>query len=249
MKNHRPPSSLHDYAIPVDGPDSGRLKDHSVSIDNAQFDKFEAHLRDQEQALIQKIVRYKEGLIVGCVAWLTSLPILTALARCKNVQILVQKEDFLRPDVGVANTTTWKRDLAAKYAKVKCEMERHQFGDPMGNLSYAAGTEVDGIRCVGNYNRQKLAAMPRSHHKFLVFCRLLSAEDHVGYLPEAVWTGSFNFTKNAMMSFENAVFFSDKSGSNPAILAFLKEHHQLFGLSEPLNWTEDWVTPEYRIGT
>lgn len=46
-----------------------------------------------------------------------------------------------------------------------------------------------------------------------------------------------------------SIYFSDKSGRHPAIVAFLNEHHQLFGLSEPLNWTEDWVAPEYRIGT
>ena len=260
MKIEQTQISLHDYSIPVDGDESHHLTDYSVSVDNPHFDRFEVHLRNQEQFLIQKILQYKDGLIVGCVAWLTSLPILDALAKCKNVQILVQKEDFLRPDIDAKNRLSWKQNLTARYAKVKCDMERHQFLEPMGNLSVANDPTVDGIRCIGNSNRERLPAMPRSHHKFLVFCQIHKTkiyedledeetEYEIEYIPEAVWTGSFNFTKNAMMSFENSVFFSDKSGNNPLITAFLQEHHQLFGLSEPLNWTEDWITPEFRIGT
>jgi hypothetical protein len=38
-------------------------------------------------------------IVVGCVAWLTSRPILEALAQTQGVSIVVQKEDFLRPDL------------------------------------------------------------------------------------------------------------------------------------------------------
>lgn len=29
---------------------------------------------------------------------------------------------------------------------------------------------------------------------------------------------------------------------------YLKEHHQIFALSEPLDWEHDWTETEYRIG-
>ena len=43
---------------------------------------------------------------VGCVAWLTHFDILDAMARLKTVSIVVQKEDFLRPDMG--QPSNWK---------------------------------------------------------------------------------------------------------------------------------------------
>ncbi len=63
--------------------------------------------------------------------------------------------------------------------------------------------------------------------------------------PVRVWTGSFNLTQNAVASFENAVIIS-----NPRIVqAYTVEFEQLFALSEPLDWTTEYVEPEYRIGT
>jgi phosphatidylserine/phosphatidylglycerophosphate/cardiolipin synthase-like enzyme len=63
--------------------------------------------------------------------------------------------------------------------------------------------------------------------------------------PYAVWTGSYNFTKNAGMSFENALYIEDQ----PIVDAYMAEYAQIFSLSEPLDWTSEWSVPEYRIGT
>lgn len=83
------------------------------------------------------------------------------------------------------------------------------------------------------------------HHKFLIFCSIGGAP-HEGFLfgpidPYAFWTGSFNFTRNATCSFENAVYVE-----NPVIAeAFLREWGQLAALSEPLDWQHEYVAPQY----
>lgn len=189
-------------------------------------------------------------MIIGCVAWLTSYKILNALAQCKNVQILVQKEDFLRPDINTKNVNDWKKVLHEKYNKISCDIERHQFKSPMGYLSVASDPTVDGIRCIGNHNSAKNPAFPRMHNKFLVFCKTHNLNSEVfSYDAVSVWTGSFNLTQNATYSIENAISLNDKSGKNEVINSYLKEHHQIFCISEKLNWETDWIEPQFRIGT
>lgn len=245
--------------------DSGSidLEDHSYKMKDAQFDCVEVILRDLESNLIKKIRKYKDGLIFGSVAWLTSFNILDELAKCDNVQIVVQKEYFLRPDLNTANKKDWNNNLREKYNKLKFRFERFFLNFPIGRLSFAGDPTVDPIRCVGNHNRDKKIAFPRAHNKFLVFCEILkeptedlsdefedlSTPDEEFYKPISVWTGSFNLTLNAANSFENAIYLEDKTGTNPVINAFLKEHHQIFALSESLDWNTDWVVPEFRIGT
>ena len=177
------------------------------------------------------------------------------------MQLIVQKEDFLRPDLDTYNKSNWKKSLQAKYANLKCPHTRYELNDSISELSYASSNPwVDPIRCMGNHNSDKAAASPRVHNKFLVFCKIIDKTEKeeedkdknditINYKPVAVWTGSFNFTKNATYSFENSIYLEDQSGDNPILNSYLKEHHQIFALSEPLNWEVDWVYPEYRIGT
>lgn len=123
-------------------------------------------------------------------------------------------------------------------------------GNTAATLSTSCEPTLDPIRCCGNYNRDKNPAFPRMHHKFLVFCDV----DEIDYSkegtpkpvhPTKVWTGSFNLTKNAGMSLENAVILTD-----PALInAYYQEWGWVLSLSEPLNWETDWLTPEFRIGT
>lgn len=241
--------SLHDLAINVDGEAPQQLNDYSTRMSSPHFDTVEAIFKNQESRLLDLIKNFENGAIFGCVAWLTSTPILKALQKCKNVQIVVQKEDFLRPDIDTKNIDKWKSELWQLYSTIKCDIERHQFREPIGNLSVCGDPTVDGIRCVGNHNFEKKPAFPRAHHKFLIFCNVNKTEDTTSYIPVALWTGSFNLTKNATHSFENVLYFTDASGNNEIINAFLKEHHQIFALSEPLNWNDVWSAPEFRIGT
>ena len=246
IKNEMKKNNLNELDIKTDGIENEALKDFSISATEPHLDKIEAIFKNIESRLLDIIKEYENGAIFGCIAWLTSIPILKALSKCKIVQIVVQKEDFLRPDQNQNGKGTWKVELKKHYERLNCEMQRHQFREPMSSLSVCSDPTVDPVRCVGNHNSDKNSAFPRAHHKFLVFCELGHNEK---YIPTALWTGSFNLTKNATNSLENVLFLTDNKGNNPVISAFLNEHHQIFALSEKLDWKNDWTTPEFRIGT
>ena len=113
-------------------------------------------------------------------------------------------------------------------------------------MSYAGDPTIEAVRCVGNHNSQRVPAFPRMHHKFIVLCKEIGGEDgYRNYEPYEVWTGSFNFTKNAGFSFENAVVLRDAD----IVKAFFREYAQIAALSEPLNWEAEWVAPEWRVGS
>lgn len=98
-------------------------------------------------------------------------------------------------------------------------------------------------------NTAKDPAFPRMHNKFVIFCEVIEGkEDYQWYpivKPYAVWTGSFNVTKNATASFENALYITEPTIVN----AYYQEWAQITALSESLNWFSDWCEPEWRIGT
>jgi hypothetical protein len=198
----------------------------------------QVYFKEIEKHLIQHI--HKADIVVGCVAWLTSEPILLALAEKKSVSIIVQKEDFLRPDGDMGREKTRKL-----YAALPASLERHRFGNTLGRMSVGGDTGLEAIRCVGGHNSQSYPAFPRSHHKFVVFCKVSANEEPPYISPYAVWTGSFNFSDNATRSFENALVLSD-----PIIVeAYYQEYGQIAAISESLDWTSEWVAPVWRIGT
>jgi hypothetical protein len=198
-----------------------------------------------EDHLIQYI--QEADIVVGCVAWLTSPRILKALSKVKGVSIIVQKEDFLRPDHNPVDN--WRKWLNDEYDKLPEGPTRYCYtGTVVSSLSVALDPTVFPIRCVGKHNSQKDSAFPRSHHKFVVFCKLQEGEDEYTFpyiTPYAVWTGSFNFSKTASASFENSLVVTDTR----IVQAYYQEWGQVFALSEPLDWESEWVEPEYRIGT
>lgn len=241
--------NLNQLTLPTDC-EGEEMNDYSTVIQKKMH--VECVFRNLENRIISLIEEYKDGAIFGSVAWLTSEPILKALSKCNVVQILIQKEDFLRPDFN--NHTNFTEHIKSLYGKLKCHYNRYNFNYPMGDLSILLGdTYYEPIRCLGNNNFEKKPAFPRAHNKFLVFCKLYG--DKKGdkasskYKPVALWTGSFNLTKNATYSFENAIILKDLSGKNKIINAYLSEHHQLFALSETLDWVSNWSEPQYRIGT
>lgn len=206
----------------------------------------------------------KADAVVGCVAWLTNERILKALADLQEVQIIVQKEDFLRPDIH--SRDNWKRKLQSLYAALPCH---HQQSSSFYEYLTRYGMGIDyiqPIRCLGNHNSNKAPAHPRMHHKFIVLFRLreetrqypvfddpfgtvekLQHEEITVYIPVpyAVWTGSFNFTQNGTVSLENAVIIRDAKIAN----AYLQEWRHAFGLSEPLDWESEWVASYMRVGS
>lgn len=234
-------SDLHEATIPDDGIgelSGDSLQDHTCIGASGNV---KVVFRNLERHLIREI----EGAdyILGCVAWLTSEPILTALARKRSVQIIVQKEDFLRPDLEPSND--WRRRLRRLYDALPAGVDRYGFPGPVGGMSYCGDPSIEAVRCVGNHNRYKAPAFPRCHHKFVLFCGDNPSPDEPCFAPYAVWTGSFNFTKNAGNSFENGLLITDPN----IVSAYFREYAQIAALSEPLDWESDWVAPQWRIGS
>jgi len=233
------PPNLNTLPIAVEH-DSQPLRDYSLLSPSGIHVLF----RNLEAELIQRI--RSADLVVGCVAWLTSETLLAALAEVpKGVMIVVQKEDFLRPDLDAGSD--WRRRLRMRYEALRQPYERYQWPGLVGNLSICIDSTLQSVRCLGNHNRDKKPAWPRMHHKFLIFCNCSYNDDDRGLVvePRAVWTGSFNLTHNATNSFENAVVLSEPE----IVRAYYQEWEQLVALSEPLDWQTDWCAPEWRIGT
>jgi hypothetical protein len=202
----------------------GVLKDYSA-VDDDQ--KTCVYFKNLEKHLIDHII--DSDVVLGCVAWLTHEQILKALAQKMGVSLIVQKEDFLRPDITSENI--WTSRLRQRYNNLPKTLDRRDFNTTvLGDMGDSkVDPLIDPVRCVGNYNAHRQSAFPRSHHKFVLFGRYImncdckscqsykntyldgdnpfyrdkKRKDHIK--PYAVWTGSFNFTKTAALSFENAV--------------------------------------------
>ncbi len=236
----------------IDNQDSKDESDRSFRPENTDIGLLRCIFRDQEAELIKQISRYSS--MVGCVAWLTSFPILEAM-QGKRVSIVVQKEDFLRPDIGRTSQDRWKRELRRRYNALTSGANEISSWCGWGSIIERAGSvgwgDCDAVRCIGLYNREKKSAMPRMHHKFLVFGEWSEPRSdseeyvHSQFIPQAVWTGSFNFTKNAGLSLENAMVIHDEQVAE----LYHREFQHIFLLSEPPDWEHDWVSPEYYIGS
>ncbi|WP_347358471.1 phospholipase D-like domain-containing protein [Bdellovibrio sp.] len=225
--------NLNKLLIPTDSKEGKPLEDFSAISGNV-----EVVFRNLEDRLIAEIQKSK--FVVGCVAWLTSYRVLDALAQTK-VSLIVQKEDFLRPD------HYSKATLHAKYEKLTSgSLERYSFPGIGGSLNTCGDTEIGAIHCVGNFNSDKSPAHPRMHNKFVVFCDVIDKDpEHPKIAPISVWTGSFNFSHNANDSFENAVIINDPKIAG----AYLNEFEQIYALGEKLNWESEWSAPIRRIGS
>lgn len=195
------------------------------------------HFKNLATALIRYIE--KSEVVVGCVAWLTHRSILNALAKKKGVSVVVQKEDFLRPDSDVVRGSDWARILRTSYESLRSVHSKNIWHEFSNGLYLHGDIDIDPVRCMGFRPDRSLPAQPRMHHKFLVFC----SQGGWGYDPYAVWTGSFNLTHNGTNSLENAVYLNDVGIAS----AYLREWAQVLALSEPLDWTSQWVEPNYDV--
>jgi hypothetical protein len=202
-----------------------------------------------ELALVRRMS--EADLVVGCMAWMTNRAVLECLAkRPYGCQIVVQKEDFLRPGLVERN------ELQRLYGALDCP---DRFALPLmtasgpSELSYCGDPSCDSVRVMGICHR-KGENGPRMHHKFLVFCRRVARvtenpDEFESYPdsfePYAVWTGSFNATENATRSRENAVYIR----SEPIARHYCAEWTRTLALSESLDWTSAYVDPQWRFGS
>jgi hypothetical protein len=253
---NRKAKSLHEMRINTDGsyPEFKTFSDFpdpSMSKGRVSF-----HYRDLAKRLKNEI--NKADFVLGAVAWLTDFELLDALGKTPyGCAMLVQKEDFLRSDRNSGKAGVWEKQLRSKYDSLKSDMERHQLPGVASSLSYCGCPKIEPVRCVGNHNSQKSAASPRMHNKFAVFCKVEKRTESASengvtdtweeetILPYAYWTGSFNWSRNAGLSFENAVLVYDEEVARAAAT----EWSNIFALSEPLDWETPWVSPEYRFGS
>jgi hypothetical protein len=249
----RLPSTIHEMLLAVeldlnrlvvpnaDGPDVP-FSDPSVTSADGSTTVYFRGLADK---LIAEIGQ--ADVVIGCVAWLTHPQILEALARTQGVALVVQKEDFLRPDVGQVDRSRFNRRLRSLYAALPVGPDRYAYSDSIVcELSYLGDPTLEPVRCVGGHNATRAPAFPRAHHKFALFCKMHYDEQHGGVVrPYAVWTGSFNFTMNASRSLDNAVLLRDKR----FVAAYYAEWAQVLAMSEPLDWTAPWIDAPWRIGS
>jgi len=231
---------LHKIGIKTDDEQTNNFQqDHSIIDKQCSVQVF---FKNLENHLIKHIE--ENDIVIGCVAWLTSKPILRALAKKDAVALVIQKEDFLRPDIDSDNK--WNNQLHKLYSSLPSVLTRNDTSlknTILYQMSFAGDPSIESIRCVGNHNSEKSIVFPRSHHKFLIFCKYKNKKPE--WQPYKVWTGSYNLTKNANMSFENAVVLKNKK----IVRAYFKEWAQIEAISEKLDWSSKWCTPEWRIGS
>lgn len=164
----------------------------------------ESKIKDLSQALVRPVFRNieheiieqikKHDIIVGCVAWLTSIPILEAL-QGKRVQFIVQQEDWLRPD-----SNEWSMQKQRDLYQSLTGIENY-----IADASWCSWFEIQPIRLSGK-PKNKNRSNPRMHHKFALFANETKPEDDCPGSFDLLWTGSYNFTANATKSLENGLF-------------------------------------------
>lgn len=225
-------NNLNLVLVPDEDGDLSPQRDFSVNNVTADVSIF---FKDIEAELLLFIEKY--DYIVGCVAWLSNDVILKALADKLGVCIIVQKEDFIRSDYGQRSERK-KKGIFQLYSNLPCfDAEDDLF--PEGSMKFAA--RLDAVLCVGMKNVDHKPSFPRCHHKFIVGCT--RASEYSGVLcPQEVWTGSFNFSRAATLSFENAVRIHDKE----CAAAYFQEFCQIASLAEPLDWADDKLNPYWR---
>ncbi len=161
----------------------------------------------------------KQECVVGCVAWLTNKEILEALP--KKCCIVMQKEDWLRPDYDGSHPAQYSKNLYTGPSS----LYRQDFSglDCMNSSCYKPIDKfrLFGVAVEGKYGR------PLMHHKFMIgmesynekkVCEIGEYENR-RYRPISVWAGSFNMSKgsvrNCDMTFiagsEVAAFFYNES--------------------------------------
>lgn len=249
-------------------------EDYSVRGESAEL-----VLRNHAQRCIEMI--RKSDTVFGCIAWITHPEILDALAEPlewskaeRRVQIIVNKEDFLRPDYTdkvSRNETSFYNELRSKYDRLGGGVNTYlevgrRFVETF--TGWNCNLEVESLRCVGLSLKQRWS--PKMHHKFAVFMRGCGAglgthlADHQG-------TNRDNYMYSAAASrhlccgkcHEKGCFAAAWIGSfnwtknagksfesvvitedRQIVNSLLWEHSQLLLMSEPLDWNSPYVDPE-----
>lgn len=159
--------------------------------------------------------------VYGCIAWLTERSVLNALEKIP-CSIIVQQEDWNHYS---------RQNCITSYNKLT--PVPYTYFQQFKNISCLRDNYTEkAIRSIGSPETANTpTALPRMHHKFLIM------EKNNGAV--GVWTGSFNFTKNATNSLENAVFITDEK----IVQQYRDEFIHLLCLSGEL--TDIWTPERY----
>lgn len=208
------------------------LKQIITERDSVSAGDVRIHTRDIGKRLVEFIE--DSANIVGCVAWIRDRGILEALAGQTHAQIVVQKETMLKDDA----------DLKRRLKAISNPWRLSSMPEPLSLLGPDAN--IAGCRCVGQHIGKANPGAPRMHHKFLVDVAFnpRGRTDETRWMPKRVWTGSFNFSRNADASLENAVEISDPLVAQ----AYFAEWMKVLAISEPLDWTARMPKPEWKKG-
>lgn len=253
MPDEKEPILVH---IPIND-DGTQISQEDFSTESGTVNViFRNHLENLAE-LIQHAARMNL-ICVGAIAWLTDPHILYQLTKLRT-HIIVQKEDFLRPDVDQDNPYS-EMLLRTSYEDIKGLETRYDLPGIYSKLSYATDPILEGVRCLGNRPEPGVAS-PKMHNKFFVFSSIdmtcppnctskerdeLCPNAHQRqWQPQFVWTGSYNVTISGRNSWENSLIIQDVTIAQ----AYLDEWCQLLALSEQLDWEDPYVTPQWRIGT
>lgn len=224
--------------------DRGTQEFHNVSL--------KVYFRDLPAHIIEHIRGSRA--VFGCIAWLTCKDIIDALSTV-HCSIIVQKEDFLRPDLNSNRRQGYSKWLRARYDNLRCGVKLREFPPSiLKHLSNDMEASLSSVRCAGIKSQKDIAPLPKCHHKFLVFCdykgerykqRQGNWEEVIPgkVTPVSVWTGSFNCTENSRKSLENAIVIYDTNVAG----AYLEEFARIYALSEQLDWKTRWASPEFKL--
>jgi len=95
-------ANLNELGVPVDH-DKEPQSDNGISA----VAPIDVIFRNHRARLVAEIARFPSCWVV--LLGLTDTVVLEALAKCRHVSIVVQKEDFLRPDLGQARARSLRR--------------------------------------------------------------------------------------------------------------------------------------------
>jgi len=187
------------------------------------------YFRNIKRALLNHIDA--ADYVVGCIAWYTDPDIIRALNEKERASVVLQKETFLSS----CKDGSWNNELRELYAEGGEDLSDLSIG-PLVTAAEDGFVFPGRFRCFG-LNRKGTA--PRMHHKFVVFGNVDGSSEQIDF--HSVWAGSFNFTKNASLSLEDAELVEGRGVAQ----SFLLRWSQVLCMSEPLDWTSDDFSPEW----
>lgn len=245
-------------------------RDYSTKSGNVEI-----VFRNIKQRLITELKNLpKNHAVIGCVAWLTDFDVLRAM-KGKSLGIVVQKEEFLRPDKIIASKTSfidWAEKLRTLYDEATQSrnppmwLPNFNFPNRKSEIHGYQHADAGDIRCIGyvSTERKEKSTLPLMHHKFLVFLETVvkkkqktdtdsddsddpDAYESKSYRPYKVWTGSFNMSVNASNSLENVVIIDDEK----IVQSYCQEWANLYFNSEALDWCDEYFYPndDFRVHT